>query len=341
MSDDGTHSVSFTLRAGEVRETLDAGVKAFDDALDRVGDGEVMHFMDPRRIQTFEAGGPPVWSVASVPIGPDTLYLTYGLSGAIDPARGAGFEMSIRVRGPSTMWPALFLRGLCRYMITSGRALEVGQFMPFPAPMTRFAVAPMERAQMPDSALDASCFVEDPTLGHIQTPSGAVQVRRAVGMHPDELQLMELWSTAGFVSALAQRDPTFTTDIARPSYSTDAAVRAAVEEGSAREGSAFGFVAVPGVRWGEAQGGGITVELPGGHHASRIHRMLRARLPFGRHLLVHDDDPQNPLAVAIEPSEQVGMRVQGPTVVLNLPFEHPLLTTLENASPDGIRWDLS
>ncbi len=340
MSNDGTsHSVSFTLRQGEVRETHDAGVEAFDAALARVGDGEVMHFMDPRRIQTFAAGGPPVWSVATVPIGPDTLYLTYGLSRAIDPARPSTFEMSVRVRGPATMWPALFLRGLCRYMITSGRALEVGQFMPFPAPITRFAVAPAEQGQMPDAPLNAACFVEDPALPRIETPHGAVEVRRAIGIHPDEVELMELWSTAGFVSAIARRDPTLATDLARPSYVHDAAVRAAVEEGSARDGAAFSYVAIPGVRWAQ-EGGGIVAHFPGGAHAARIHRMLRARLPFGRHLLIHDIDPSNPLAVAIEPSPQTGLRVEGPTLVLSLPMEHPLLTTLENASPQGIRWDL-
>lgn len=341
-NDDGsvTHSVSFTLGAGDVREVNDGAVEAYDVALGAVGDGEVMHFMDPRRIQAFAAGGPPVWSVAAVPMGGDTLYLTYGLSGALDPAReGWPFEMSVRVRGEATMWPALFLRGLCRYMITSGRALEVGQFMPFPAPITRFAVAPAEAGQMPATPMNAACVTTDPALPRIEAPGGAVEVRRAYGVYTDELRLFEVWSAAGFVDAVRAKDPTLTTDIARPSHAADPSVASAVEAGAAREGSTFGFVAVPGVGWSE-DASGIRVQLPGGAQATRIHRMLSARLPFGRHLLVHDEDPANPLAVAFEPSEQTGMRIEGPTLILSLPADHSLFASLTDASDRGIQWNL-
>ncbi len=108
-----------------MREVRDDGVEAYDEALAAVGRGEVMHFIDPRRIQRFEAGGPPVWSVASVPVGDDVLCLTYGFARAIDQERGVDFEMSVRVPGKAGMWPALFLRALCRYMLSSGRPLEV------------------------------------------------------------------------------------------------------------------------------------------------------------------------------------------------------------------------
>lgn len=334
------HTVELTLGPGDVRHVDDASVEAFDAALARVGTGEVMHLVDPRRIQTFAAGGPPVWSVASVPVDGDTLFLTYGLSAAIEPAgAGAHFEMAIRVRGPSSPWPALFLRGLCRYMISSGRALEPGQYMPFPAAITRFAVDPAGAASMPATAMDAACFVVDPALPSIATAHGEVQVRRALGMHPDELELMELWSAEGFVEAVLAVNGTLTTDVDRPSYTQVPAVRDAVEAGSRREGSRFGYVAVPGVHWGEGDEG-LFVVFPGGAHAARVARMVRARLPFDRHLLVHDTDPGNPLAVALEPSEEIRAEVDGPTLVLGLPPRHGLFGTLLDASDEGVRWDL-
>jgi hypothetical protein len=262
------------------------------------------------------------------------------MSGAIDPARRAGFEMSVRVRGEATMWPALFLRGLCRYMITSGRDLEVGQYMPFPESLTRFAVAPAEASQMPATAMSAACFTVDPALPSITTPHGEVQVRRALGIYEDELQAMELWSAAGFVTTVAALDPTLTTDIARTSYATRPEVQRAIHDGSKREGSAFGFVAVPGIHWGESDQG-LFVAFPGGEHAARIHRMIEARLPFGRSLLVHDIDAANQLAVAFVPSEETSLEVEGPTVVLSLPADHPLIDTLTNASHEGLRWNLS
>lgn len=99
-NDDGsvTHSFSFSVGPGELRNVNDDAVEAFDEALEGAGTGGVNHFIDPRRLQTFEAGGPSVWSVATVQTDAGTLYLSYGFSGAIDPARGeCDFEMSVLV----------------------------------------------------------------------------------------------------------------------------------------------------------------------------------------------------------------------------------------------------
>ena len=45
------------------RSVRDDGVTAIDNALERLGSGELIHAMDPTRIQPFSHGGPPVWSI--------------------------------------------------------------------------------------------------------------------------------------------------------------------------------------------------------------------------------------------------------------------------------------
>lgn len=342
QDDDGVVSHSMTFEVGpNTREVHDDAVEAFDSALVSVGTGEVMHFMDPRRINAFSSGGPPVWSVAAVPVDQGAVYLTYGLSEAIDPSRrNCGFEMSIRVTGSPTVWPALLLRALCRYMIQSGRVLEVGQAMPFPDSITRFFAPEAERHALPESAMNNACFTRDPLLPTIETPHGAIEVRRAFGLYPDEAQLMELWSVAGYVQTIANSDPTLTTDLDRDSHASDAEFVGHIEAGSARDGSAVGYVATPGVTWSN-DNGSLQVLLPGGVGARRIHRMLAARMPFGNHLLVHDVDPANQLAVAFEPSETPAIRVEGPTLVVSLPPDHELIASLANAADGTLTWNLT
>jgi hypothetical protein len=53
--------------------------------------------------------------------------------------------------------------------------------------------------------------------------------------------------------------------------------------------------------------------------------MLEARLPFGRHLLVHEIDPDNADAVAIEPGPELAFRNDGATLIVTMPADHPLV----------------
>ena len=344
MSDDDaettTHTMEFTV-GPNVREVRDDSVEAFDNALAAIGSGEIMHAIDPRRINAFDSGGPPVWSVGTVETPHGSLYLTYGLSGMIDPAQqGRSFEMSILVPGAMTMWPPLFLRMLCRYMVTSGRDLEVGQTMPFPGPITNFYAPPQEREALPVTAMRNACFVSETLLPTIATPHGAVEVRRAIGLHPDEAQLLELWSVEGFVGVMADVTPALATDPTRESLVSQSGFVAAIEAGSRTHGSAISALATAGVAWSEKDGA-LEVKLPGGAQALRIRNMVRARLPFGRHLVVHDVDPQNPQALVFEPSEEPDIRTEGQTLVLSMPADHGLFDSLDNASPEGLVWELS
>jgi hypothetical protein len=331
-----SQTVTFTLDANTaMREVYDSGVDALDSALTALSNQPLMHLYDPTRIKAFASGGPPTWSVAFVPIENDHLFVTYGLSDRIDPARkGCGFELSIRVPAKQAgVWPGLFLRGLSRYIITSGRELRVGDFMPFPGPLTRFALSPAAANEAPDTRLDAAFFVRDPLLPSVKTPRGDIEVRRAVGLDAAERELMEPWSTAGFAQLFTDVSPTLVTDIVRATRSADASFVAKLAEGSRREGSQFGFVAVPDVGW-ETVDGGFTVRFPGGHHARRIHSMLQARLPFGRKLLVHDVDPEQPLAIGFEPGEHLTFQQQEEVLVVTVPRDHPLLSVFGEA-PDA------
>jgi hypothetical protein len=305
-----------------VRDVDDAGVQAIDDALTRVArsGNELLHMMDPRRINQFP-DGPSTWSVAFVPVGDDdVLFITYGNSDRVDRDRvGVNFELSIRVREKeSGIWAGMLLRQLVRYMLMSRRELKVGDFMPLPTAITQ-AVADIPNAPM--TMMNAVVLVEDPLLPKIDTPAGAIEVRRVVGIHPDERERMETWSAAGFAQTLAKRDPTLTTDVLRESFANDQMFVADIDEGSRRDGSVFGFVAVDGVTWQRVDDG-YRVRFPGGHDGERIRKMIRARLPHGRHLLVHDSDPAKQLAVALEPSNVRNVAVEGDVLVLQLPHDY-------------------
>ena len=333
MTTPRTETITFTV-GPDTRSPDDAGVVALDAALASVGTGELLHLMDPRRINAFSSGGPPTWSVAFVPVGDDHLFVTYGFSDRIDPARkGCGFELSLRIpAAQGGLWPGLFLRGLARYMLTSRRELKVGDYMPFPGPLTRMALAPADAAAVPDTRLDAAFFVKDPLLPSVRTPRGEIELRRVVGIDSAERELMEPWSVAGLTRVFAKHSPALVTDIERPSLAKDAAFAAAMRQGSQAEGSQFGFVAVHGVHW-EPKGRGFVARFPGGSDAKRIDQMMRARLGHGRNLLVHDFDPAQQLAVAFQPGEEVTFEPQDDVLVVTVPPGHSLLSLFAKA-PD-------
>ncbi len=338
-----SQSFSFSMGSGDARTVHDDAVEAFDHALEEAGDGDVNHFIDPQRIQTFESGGPPVWSVATVPTAGGVLYLSYGLSEAIDPTRiGVKFELSVVVPGEPTMWPALLLRALCRYMLASRRPLEVGQSMSFPDAVSRFFAAPQEQDQFPDTPMSAVIVAGDPLLSSIATERGDVEVRRVVGIHEDERALLDLWTADGFLGLVAQRDAALGTAIDRGSWADDPTFVSTVEEGSRKDGSEVSAVAVAGVRWWQDADKTLHVTFPGGAEARRILAMLEARLPFGHHLLVHDVDPEKRLAVAFEPGDALGFRNEEDTLVVRIPPGHELFDSFAQVG-DGpsVEWSFT
>ena len=141
------------------------------------------------------------------------------------------------------------------------------------------------------------------------------------------------------MGCLAQRDAALVTDIGRANYSEDPSFVSAIDAGSRKDGSQVSFVAVPGIEWGHDDQHHLVISFPGGAHAKRISQMIRARLPFGRHLLVHDLDPEQPLAVAFEPSKGLSFRQDGATLVMEISPDHELLDTFDQVGDGpGVNW---
>ena len=222
----------------------------------------------------------------------------------------------------------------------SGRELRVGDFMPFPTPITRVTGGAEDPVRFPPTGMDAVFLVPDPLLPSVDSPRGAIEIRRVVGMLPDERELMEPWSVKGLSEVMRASSPDLATDIKRPSLAANRAFAEAMADGSRREGSQFGFVAVTGVAW-EATDSAFRITLPGGRDARRIHRMVEARLRHGRNLLIHDTDPEQRLAVALEPSEHWDLAVQDDVLVLHIPLDAPHLQALANPSKGNIVWELT
>ena len=324
-------TTTFELK-GPPREIHDDAVEALDAALGRVGTGQLFHAFDPKRLLTFENGGPALWSVAMVPIGTDQLHVTYGLSSLIDPARtGTGYELSLRVPsypgGGGLGWAPFFLRMLGRYVVSSKRELKLGEYFPFFKPISRVALAPEDRMSVPHTEMDSVAFTVDPNLPFVETPRGRLEVRRVVGLFPAERERMEPWSAQGVLDLFAQRNHDLVTDIGRGPYTKDPAFLTACEEGSKRDGSRYGYVAVEGIGW-EQQGNEFVVRFPGGHDAQRILRMVSARLGHGQHLLIHDVDPDRPHAVVLTPGPSLQVQQKGNDLVIRLPLDFPLFAQL-------------
>ena len=323
-------TTTFELK-GPPREIHDDAVQALDAALEKLGSGPLMHAFDPKRLLTFEHGGPAVWSVALVPIGHHQLHVTYGLSSLIDPARtGPGYELSLRVPtypGAGLGWAPFFLRMLGRYVVSSKRELKLGEYFPFFKPISRVPFAAADRMSVPHTEMDSVAFAIDPDLPFVETPRGRLELRRVVGLFPDERERMEPWSAQSVIDLFSARNKELSTDIGRGSYTKDPTVRAACEAGSARDGSRSGYVAVEGVGW-EQQGKEYVVRFPGGHDAKRILRMVSARLGHGQHLLIHDVDPDQAHAVVLTPGKALKVQAKGNELVIQLPLDFPLFSQL-------------
>ncbi|MEM1029889.1 MAG: suppressor of fused domain protein [Myxococcota bacterium] len=252
------------------------GVRALDAAMGRATGGPVQHLVDPRRTRRFVDGGPPLWSVAWSPCadGRGLLLATYGLSRAVDPAATFRHELSLRVTwaagdmppsGPPP-WAYRLLAFLARRFLDAG-AMSPGTFTLVGRPLA------------PESQMRSVALVSDPEL-----PG----VHRVVGVYADEALLGEAWSAEALLEALVAGESSWgATDLARRNAALDPAFVATMDAGAHREGSSTAAIDVAGVRWC-AYDGGYAIEVAGGLGLRRVARMLRARLGFGRPLVIAD-----------------------------------------------------
>lgn len=216
---DGSMTETTNVDLTQVRPVRDDVVEAYDNVLSRAG--EVMHAFDPARVASFQQGGPPVWSVGVVQVNGPTPFayaLTYGLSHVLSPEaflEGIGYELSIALPGgmEAMNWGVPLLRHLSRYIISSGNELMAGDVMPCHAPLTRVPFQPHMHDSLPFSKTDSVIVVVDPLIPRIDTPHGAVEVRRIVGVDTPELQRLGPMSPAQRGPARAAVDPNLFTRV--------------------------------------------------------------------------------------------------------------------------------
>ncbi|MFT3712074.1 MAG: suppressor of fused domain protein [Archangium sp.] len=288
---DGSQTVrtEFSLKGGDTRPVRDDVVTLFDDALQSLG-GNVMHAMDPSRLLSFEHGGPPIWSVGMVELPSYTLLMTYGFSHALSPEKfreGLMHEFSFAVpKGtPLSPWADAFLRHQARYVLTQGSDIRPNDCVPFRGvAMTRIPFQPAHHAMMPDSSLVGMLATIDPVLPRIDTPHGAVEVRRLVCIDSRELDRAETWSAKGFLEELRKADPLLLSPLTRRCLLDDAGFGATVEKRFASEGSDID-AALFDLVWDETQDG-VELHLPESKQgAERFANALRGRVGFGRKLV--------------------------------------------------------
>lgn len=249
-------------------------MRALDEAVARAaGRDQVLHNLDPRRLNRFVDGGPPVWSIGLCPCADGGyLFVTYGLSRHIDPEAQLTHELSLRVPalpdGQPPEWPRRFLTRLARRQLSRG-ALGLHALVPLGRPLT---------GGEPDTAMRCFTLVAEASIS---------DVRRVVGLHPDELALGELWSGAGLLGEISRHLPMLDTDVARPSLTTEPTFVTAMEAGARRDGSATSCINVAGFGW-RRRAQGFAIDVPGGPGLRRVARLLRSRLERGRELVVQD-----------------------------------------------------
>lgn len=225
-------------------------------------------------ISIFEgAGDEPHWH-----------YVTYGLSELFDKQSGDpdesgfGFELTFRLKraeeSEPPRWPFELLQGLGRYVFTTGRVFEPGQY--------RQRLAPI--LQETETQIFSLIFVADPDLPAIDTPNGRVRFVQAIGITNDEMNAVWNVGVETVQALLARHSPKLVTDIARQSVLADQAVLREVEERAARDGSPTGFIHGDRVEV-EQDGTGVTIAF-GATTVSALLAVLPHRLPFGQSLVM-------------------------------------------------------
>ena len=318
MSDD-SQTWSFSLDADSLRPVEEDVVLALDTALERFG--PVYHLLDPVRIKTFSAGGPPVWSIGYTRVDGDEPYwllLTYGFSGVLTPlpdraAYRHEYSLAVPVgdEADPPVWAAALLQHLARYVLQSGAELKVGDNMPCMHAITQIPFAPEHHEAIPSTALDTLVVSEDPLLSTVQTPNGPVSVRRIIGVHPDELALIETWNCRRFIEEWAAEDPRLLTDPARGTV-LRGSLGGRCRARATTEGSSVGQLYIEG-GFSFTEDGGLELHFPGGSQAQRIKDVLRARLTFDRPLFLVG--PEGAGTVAFIPGATFSAEVQDDQLV--------------------------
>jgi hypothetical protein len=196
-----------------------AGWNAIVEALQRLyGDRTSLRYdaVIPHRL-----GGPDPLDVIAVykTLEPATHwhFITFGFSELYDKeskdpsCSGWGFELTFRVSASPDeeqppAWALNLLQSLARYVLETHSSFAEGQHANFHRP-----IAPGDTTE-----IDALLFVEDPQLGRIETPNGAVQFLQVVGITSDEEASADERGER-LLKLLREGNPTLITDLRRRS----------------------------------------------------------------------------------------------------------------------------
>lgn len=277
-------------------------------------DGALAHLypgVEPLHLGTvikWRLGGPDPLDGISIYARDDHWhFVSYGMSELYekesdDPDEsGWGFEFTFRLaragEAEPPIWAANFLQNLARYVFSSGNPFGPGHHVDLNGPIS---------LAEPDTAIRAITFVDDPELGVVGTPHGRVRFLQVVGLTLEEYATIEQWDAEALLRALAPHLPLFVTDLGRGSLTDDPAVAATIADGMRRDGSSTGSMYVQEASWESEPAAGTTLTF-GANAAARVGRVLAARLPFGRGLLI--DSPNG--AVGFQPGERVAVTDRG------------------------------
>ncbi|WP_433053132.1 suppressor of fused domain protein [Dactylosporangium sp. CS-033363] len=273
------------------------GWDAIDAALEQIYPG-----VEPRHLGTiikWALGGPdPLDGISFYPRldpVPHWHAVTYGMSELYGKQSdnpdesGWGFEFTFRVRRDPAeteppIWAANFLQNLARYVFQTGNWFEPNHHMDLNGPIA------LDR----ETLIRAVVFTEDPELGAIDSPNGAVQFLQVVGITADEYAATQAWSVHAFLDLLAGRIPLLVTDLDRASLTDDPAVAETVDGGRRLDGSSTATLALAEFGW--RPDGDLVRLVIGAHVAPRVAETLVGRLPFGRTLRL--DGPESSVEFA-------------------------------------------
>jgi hypothetical protein len=173
------------------------------------------------------------------------------------------------------MWPIGFLQNLARYVFESGNAFDDGHWMTANGPI----------ALDTDTAICSMGFAFDPELPAIDTPNGRMSFLQVVGLTDDEERAAKCWRTRALLDVLLPRMPLWITDLRRASLLADAEVRAAVDEGTRRDGSSTDslFTDVLEIEPRKRPRGAPLLEVTvGARQVQELVELIPARLLFDR-----------------------------------------------------------
>ncbi|WP_034160597.1 suppressor of fused domain protein [Sphingomonas sp. ERG5] len=280
---------------------------------------------------------------------PHWHFVSYGLSELYDKASddpqisGFGLELTFRLacdpgETDPPSWVFSLLQNLARYIFQSGNVFDDGHWMNLNGPI----------ALGSDTLIGSLAFVFDPEVPPIDTPHGRVAFMQLVGLTVDEEAAGKRWNARKMLDTLLPHMPLWITDISRSSLLDRPAIRAALDAGSARDGSSTGMLFNDALDWSRQSRllrPDITTITVGAGHVEAILALLRLRLPFGNELHLRGAEkrilvgPGGVNAVAAE-NEQLRLTLTNATLEALAATLHPRAGSYSVPGLDTVRWDV-